>query len=59
MAMEQAIEYALSEEEPSAPTPSQQPSSGFVLEHTAGLTSREIEVLGPAAARFALEHGLA
>jgi predicted ATPase/DNA-binding CsgD family transcriptional regulator len=34
MPMEQAIEYALSAEEPSAP------------EHPAGLTSREVEVLG-------------
>jgi DNA-binding NarL/FixJ family response regulator len=49
MSMEEAIEYALSEEEPSATPPSSattQPSSPSAPEHPAGLTSREIEVLG-------------
>ena len=40
MGLEQAIEYALSEEEPSATPPSSTP------ELPAGLTSREVEVLG-------------
>jgi non-specific serine/threonine protein kinase len=40
MSMEAAIEYALSEEESSTTTPSSTP------EHPAGLTSREVEVLG-------------
>jgi len=53
MSMEQAIEYALSEEEPSAVPPSSttglsSPSSA--PEHPAGLTSREVEVLGLVAA---------
>ena len=39
MGLEQAIEYALSEDEPST-TPS------TTSEHPAGLTSREVEVLG-------------
>ncbi len=39
MGLEQAIEYALSEDEPSATPPS-------APEHPAGLTSREVEVLG-------------
>jgi predicted ATPase/DNA-binding CsgD family transcriptional regulator len=40
MGLEEAIEYALSEEEPSATSPFPTP------EHPAGLTSREVEVLG-------------
>jgi DNA-binding NarL/FixJ family response regulator len=49
MSMEEAIEYALSAEEhsattPSSPTSHSPPSSA--PEHPAGLTSREIEVLG-------------
>ena len=49
MSMEEAIEYALSEEKPSAVPPSfatglSSPSSA--PEHPAGLTSREVEVLG-------------
>jgi len=40
MEVEAAIEYALSEGEPSVPTPSSTP------EHPGGLTSREVEVLG-------------
>ena len=55
MSMEQAIEYALSEEEPSAVPPSF--TTGLSLpssapEHPAGLTSREVEVLGLVAARM-------
>ena len=50
MSMEAAIEYALSEEEPSTPTPSsaasKQPSTPPAPEHPAGLTPREVEVLG-------------
>ena len=49
MGLDQAIAYALSEEEPSATPPSSattQPSSPSAPEHPAGLTSREIEVLG-------------
>jgi DNA-binding CsgD family transcriptional regulator/tetratricopeptide (TPR) repeat protein len=48
MGLDQAIVYALSEEEPSATPPSSatgQPSSPSAPEHPAGLTSREIEVL--------------
>jgi DNA-binding CsgD family transcriptional regulator len=45
MAFEEAVEYALSEEEPSTATLSSSRS-----EHPAGLTSREIEVLGLVAA---------
>jgi predicted ATPase/DNA-binding CsgD family transcriptional regulator len=49
MSMEQAIEYALSVEEPSTTTPSssrpEQPSAPG-REHPAGLTPREVEVLG-------------
>ena len=40
MGLEEAIEYALSEQEPSTTTPSSTP------EHPGGLTSREVEVLG-------------
>ena len=40
MSVEAAVEYALSEGEPSAASPSSTP------EHPAGLTSREVEVLG-------------
>jgi ATP/maltotriose-dependent transcriptional regulator MalT len=53
MSMEAAIEYALSEEEPSATTPSptsEQLSASSTPEHPAGLTSREVEVLGLVAA---------
>ena len=48
MSMEVAIEYALSVEEPSTTTPSSIPEhpSAPAPEHTAGLTSREVEVLG-------------
>jgi predicted ATPase/DNA-binding CsgD family transcriptional regulator len=49
MSLEQAIEYALSAEEPSATPPSSattQPSPTFAPEQPAGLTSREVEVLG-------------
>jgi len=49
MSMEQAIEYALLVEEPSATTPSSTTSDSSLssaLEHPAGLTPREIEVLG-------------
>jgi DNA-binding CsgD family transcriptional regulator len=49
MSLEQAIEYALSAEEPSATPPSSattHPSPPSAPEHTAGLTSREVEVLG-------------
>ena len=53
MSMEEAIEYALSKEKPSATPPSSatgQPSPPSTPEHPAGLTSREIEVLGLVAA---------
>jgi len=49
MSTEQAIEYALNAEKPSATPPSSattQPSPPSALEHPAGLTSREVEVLG-------------
>ena len=49
MELEEAIEYALSEEEPSATPPSSTPRHSSVPstpEHPAGLTSREVEVLG-------------
>jgi DNA-binding CsgD family transcriptional regulator/tetratricopeptide (TPR) repeat protein len=49
MTLEQAIDYALSEEEPSATPPSSTPeqqSTSFAPEHPAGLTPREVEVLG-------------
>jgi DNA-binding CsgD family transcriptional regulator len=49
MTTEEAIEYALSAEEPSAPPPSSattQPSPPSAPDQTAGLTSREVEVLG-------------
>jgi DNA-binding NarL/FixJ family response regulator len=50
MGLEQAIEYALSEEEPSATPPSsatgQASLSSVTPELPAGLTSREVEVLG-------------
>jgi DNA-binding CsgD family transcriptional regulator len=49
MSPEQAIEYALSAKKPSTTPPSSvttQPSLSSTLEHTAGLTSREVEVLG-------------
>jgi DNA-binding CsgD family transcriptional regulator len=53
MRLEEAIEYALSEEEPSA-TPSstttEQPSFPSAPEHPAGLTPRQVEVLGLVAA---------
>ena len=53
MSMEAAIEYALSAEEPSTTTPSsaapEQPSTP-APEHPAGLTAREVEVLGLVAA---------
>ncbi len=45
MELEEAVEYALSEEEPSTAT-----LSSSRPEHPAGLTSREIEVLGLVAA---------
>jgi DNA-binding CsgD family transcriptional regulator len=49
MSLEQAIEYALSAEKPSATLPSssasQQPSPPSAPEQPAGLTSREVEVL--------------
>ena len=53
MSMEEAIEYALSAEMPSATTPSSPTSYSSLSsapEHPAGLTSREIEVLGLVAA---------
>jgi DNA-binding NarL/FixJ family response regulator len=53
MSMEEAIEYALSAEEPSATTPSSTTtysSLSSVPEHPVGLTSREVEVLGFVAA---------
>jgi hypothetical protein len=49
MGLEEAVEYALSEEEPSATQPSSttgQASLSSTPEHPAGLTSREGEVLG-------------
>ena len=50
MSMEAAIEYVLSEEEPSTTTlssaASKQPSTPPAPEHPAGLTPREVEVLG-------------
>jgi non-specific serine/threonine protein kinase len=49
MSLEQAIEYALSAKKPSATPPSSsmtQPSPPSAPEHPAGLTSREVEVLG-------------
>ncbi len=50
MSLEQAIEYALSEEEPFTSTSpwaaSTQPSTPLAPEHPAGLTAREVEVLG-------------
>jgi non-specific serine/threonine protein kinase len=49
MSLEQAIEYALSEDEPSATLPSSAttlPPPPSALEHPADLTSREVEVLG-------------
>ena len=49
MSLDQAIEYALSAEKPSATPPSSattQPSPPSMPEHTTGLTSREVEVLG-------------
>jgi predicted ATPase/DNA-binding CsgD family transcriptional regulator len=49
MSMEEAIEYALSAEVPSATTPSSTTSHSSLSsapEHPAGLTSREVEVLG-------------
>jgi DNA-binding NarL/FixJ family response regulator len=45
MELEEAVEYALSEEEPSTAT-----LSSSRPEHPAGLTSREIEILGLVAA---------
>ena len=48
MGLEQAIDFALSKEEPSITTVSsthEQPSSSSLPEHPAGLTSREVEVL--------------
>jgi predicted ATPase/DNA-binding CsgD family transcriptional regulator/Tfp pilus assembly protein PilF len=53
MSMEDAIEYALSAEKHSATTPStttSHSSPSYASEHPAGLTSREIEVLGLVAA---------
>src|SRR5215212_12250578 len=49
MGLDQATAYALSEEQPStppSPTTSQPRISSSTLEHPAGLTSREVEVLG-------------
>jgi DNA-binding NarL/FixJ family response regulator len=49
MSLEEAIEYALFTEEPSATIPSSTTSYSSLSstpEHPAGLTSREIEVLG-------------
>ena len=54
MSMETAIEYALSEEEPSTITSSAAPTEQLstpVSEHPAGLTPREVEVLGLVARR--------
>jgi predicted ATPase/DNA-binding CsgD family transcriptional regulator len=53
MSLERTIEYALSAETPSATAPSSattQPSPPSAPEHPAGLTSREMEVLGLVAA---------
>ena len=52
MSMERAIEYALSEEEPSITTSSStsEQRSAPTPAHPAGLTSREVEVLGLVAA---------
>ena len=53
MSLDQAIEYALSADKPSATPPSSapgHPSPPSAPEHTAGLTSREAEVLGLVAA---------
>ncbi len=52
MSMQTAIEYALSAEEPSTTTPSSTPEQppAPAPEHPAGLTSREVEVLGLVAA---------
>jgi predicted ATPase/DNA-binding CsgD family transcriptional regulator len=53
MSLEEAIEYALFTEEPSATIPSSTTSDSSLSstpEHAAGLTSREIEVLGLVAA---------
>ena len=49
MSKETAIEYALSEEEPSTSASSAAPTEQLstpVTEHPAGLTPREVEVLG-------------
>ena len=49
MSMDEALEYALSEEEPSTITSSAAPTeqlSAPLSEHPAGLTPREVEVLG-------------
>jgi len=49
MGLEETIEYALSEEQPStppSPATSQPSASSSRPEHPAGLTSREVEVLG-------------
>jgi DNA-binding NarL/FixJ family response regulator len=49
MRLDEAIGYALSEEQPStplSPATSQPAISSSTLEHPAGLTSREVEVLG-------------
>ncbi len=49
MSLAQAIEYALSAKKPSTTPPSSattQPSPPSAPEHPAGLTSREVEVLG-------------
>lgn len=50
MSMEAAIEYALSEEESSTMPPAPEQPPRFAPEHPAGLTSREVEVLGLVAA---------
>jgi DNA-binding NarL/FixJ family response regulator len=49
MGLEEAIEYTLSEEEPSSKPPSsttEQAALSSIPKHPAGLTSREVEVLG-------------
>jgi ATP/maltotriose-dependent transcriptional regulator MalT len=46
MSLERAIEYALLEEEPSTTTSSSEQRSAPAPEHPAGLTSREVEILG-------------
>ena len=49
MELEEAIEYALSSEVPSATSPSSaaaEPSPSSAPEHPGGLTAREVEVLG-------------